>query len=167
MDWGAEVEKAFDDWFPRLYRYAASRLPGAEEEAEDVVGEAFLAFISKMDRFRGDSSAYTWLFTVVRRKVADRWRRGSRLERLEAGEEPRSAYAGPEAAALESSERKAVRDVLARMPREGRYALVMKYIEGLSQKDLAMILGKSEKATESVMTRARAIFRKLYTEVKG
>jgi RNA polymerase sigma-70 factor (ECF subfamily) len=167
MDWSAEVEKAFDDWFPRLYRYAASRLPGAEDEAEDVVGEAFLAFMSKMDGFRGDSSAYTWLFTVVRRKVADRWRRGSRLERLEDGEEPRSPYAGPETAALESAKRQAVRDALARMPREGRYALVMKYVEGFSQKDIARILGKSEKAAESVMTRARDIFRKLYAEVGG
>lgn len=162
----AEVAAAFEAHFTPLYRFALSRLPGAEEEAADAVQEAFLALAASPRAFRGDSSLSTWLHAVVRNRTADRWRRAARRERMER----RTALAaetpdGPEDGLFREADRVAVRDALAAVPAEGRYALIMKYVDGMPQKEMARILGKNEKAVESVLFRARAAFRSAYREV--
>lgn len=59
-----------------LFRYALGRL-GRRDLAEDVVQETFLAALAAGGRFQGRSSARTWLVAILRRKVADRMRRGA------------------------------------------------------------------------------------------
>jgi RNA polymerase sigma-70 factor, ECF subfamily len=162
-----DAAAAFNEHFESLYRFALSRLPGAEEDAADVVQEAFLLLASPSHGYRGESAVSTWLYSVVRHKIADRWRRAARRERMarDAGWAAAAESVGPETAALRNAQRETVRDVLASIAAEGRYALIMKYVDGLPQKEIARILGKSEKAAESVLFRARKEFERTYREV--
>jgi RNA polymerase sigma-70 factor (ECF subfamily) len=57
-----------------LYRFARARV-GRREVAEDLVQETFLAALQASDRFRGSSSPRTWLLAILRRKLADHYRR--------------------------------------------------------------------------------------------
>lgn len=57
-----------------MYRYALKRL-GDPSLAEEIVQESFLAGLKSRDSFRGQSSVSTWLFAILRRKVADHYRR--------------------------------------------------------------------------------------------
>jgi RNA polymerase sigma factor (sigma-70 family) len=58
----------------RLLRFARAKLP-QRADAEDVVQEAFIAFVRSMDRFRGDCDLETYLFSLIRRKIIDSYRR--------------------------------------------------------------------------------------------
>src|SRR3954449_13411451 len=58
-----------------LYRYAAARV-GGREPAEDLVQETFLAALQSRDRFQHRSSVRTWLFSILRHKIIDHYRRG-------------------------------------------------------------------------------------------
>ncbi len=58
----------------RLLRFARAKLP-QRADAEDVVQEAFIAFVRSLDRFRGDCDLETYLFSLIRRKIIDSYRR--------------------------------------------------------------------------------------------
>ena len=60
----------------RLESFAGSRLP-QRADAEDVVQETFIAFIKSLDAFRQASSVESYLFSILRRKIADTYRSGS------------------------------------------------------------------------------------------
>jgi len=60
-----------------LYRYAVPRV-GNPADAEDLVQETFLSALESYSEFRGDSSVRTWLFTILRRKIIDYYRKKGR-----------------------------------------------------------------------------------------
>jgi RNA polymerase sigma-70 factor, ECF subfamily len=176
------LRSAFDGSYVALYRFVLQRLPGREEEAEDITMEAFQALAEALNApegrgaFGGRSSAYTWLCAVAKRKIVDRYRRELRLPRISydplelrelpsegpAGGPLTSTAFGPEELCLDSERRERVRACLEALPPERRYALILKYVDGLSVAELARILGKSDKAAEALLSRARESFADLY-----
>lgn len=58
----------------RLLRFARAKLP-QRADAEDVVQDAFIAFVHSLDRFRGECDLETYLFSLIRRKIIDSYRR--------------------------------------------------------------------------------------------
>jgi len=57
----------------RLLNFAAARLP-QRADAEDIVQEALIAFIKGLDSFRDAATLETYLFTILRNKICDRYR---------------------------------------------------------------------------------------------
>lgn len=60
----------------QLYGYAMSKT-SKPELAEDLVQETFLAALKSLDNFKGLSSERTWLFTILKFKIADHYRKAS------------------------------------------------------------------------------------------
>ena len=64
-----------------MLSYAARQL-GDDELAEDVVQDAFVAAFDRADAFRGEAALKTWVFAILKNKIADalrgRYRRQSR-----------------------------------------------------------------------------------------
>lgn len=58
-----------DRYQGRQLAFARSRLPNPSD-AEDLVQETFIAFLRSLDAFRGEGSIETYLFTILRRKIA-------------------------------------------------------------------------------------------------
>ncbi len=70
-----------------LFRFARARL-GDRTLAEDLVQETLLAALQSRDRFEERSSVRTWLFSILRHKIADAYRRGEAAEAGGAGKSP-------------------------------------------------------------------------------
>ncbi len=51
---------------------------GAAQDAEDVVAETFLRVVNGLHSFDGRSSFRTWLYSIARNQLRDRWRRSGR-----------------------------------------------------------------------------------------
>jgi RNA polymerase sigma factor (sigma-70 family) len=60
----------------RLLAFARARLGAAD--AEDVVQDTFMVLLQRLGSYRGEASLETFLFAILRRKVAD-WFRGRRF----------------------------------------------------------------------------------------
>jgi RNA polymerase sigma-70 factor (ECF subfamily) len=80
-----------------LFRYALIRLRD-RTAAEDVVQEAFLAALKGREEFRGQASVKTWLVGILKHKIMDHFRKGSR-------EIPVSSLTSPEDSAEEFFDR--------------------------------------------------------------
>lgn len=168
---GAEqrlVERHLDP----LYEFVHYRLGGRREEVEDVVQETFLAALQGIGGFDGRSSLHTWLCGIAKNKI-----RGARARTRPRSLEEALAGADPEidailaevareplpASVLERREtQELVGATLSSLTPEYRAALLAKYVEGLSTEELARRAGKSAKAAESTLTRARTAFARVF-----
>lgn len=79
-----------DKYADDLFGYAMTKSSSAEL-AEDFVQETFLSALTALDKFKGNSSERTWLFAILKNKIADHYRKAS--TRYEVGE---NAFKGDE-----------------------------------------------------------------------
>jgi RNA polymerase sigma-70 factor (ECF subfamily) len=166
----AALEALYERYLPSLWRYACSQLVGDVHAAEDVVSETFLAAVRQIGRLDPDGgSVIGWLTAIARHKVADVRRGRLRLAPVDTASIPEDVgpirTADPPAAAEAAEVRSSVRSVMAAMDDADRLALEWKYVDGLSVREMADRLGRTEKSVESVLFRARAAFRTLFERI--
>jgi len=159
-DAGAAPRQA-DLAFDRLYRssrddvyaYVASLLrdPAAAEEVTAVAFERAYRKRSRFDPHRGEPRA--WLFGIARNAALDELRRRGRQAEL-AAEPADLAAVGAEESAAASEQRLAVSAALASLiPRE-RELIALKFFAGLSNREIAAVLGLSESNAGTRLHRA-------------
>jgi RNA polymerase sigma-70 factor (ECF subfamily) len=154
-----------------IYGYVSQRLTPRRELVEDVVQEVFLVGLQKLDTFAGESSVQGWLLGIARHKVEDIYR--ARLREPEefsaADETATSAMAVLPAIEEELDKARAqekTHRILERLPEEYGVALLWRYWEQRSTREIAAQTGKTEKAIERLLARARARFRDLWEATK-
>ncbi len=178
----AGEESAFDvffsEYFPRVYRFARSRLGGDDDGAEEVAQVTLIKALAKVGTYRGEAALFTWLCTLCRHEIA-RWfeRTGRRAHVSLADDSPDTLAILETIAALsgDDPEQEYQRSELSRLVHvaldhlPGRYgdALAWKYLEGLSVEEIAQRLGLGYKAAESLLTRARQAFREAFALLAG
>jgi RNA polymerase sigma-70 factor (ECF subfamily) len=158
-----------------LYEFVHYRIGGDSDRAQDVVQDTFLVALERMHAFDGRSSLYTWLCGIAKNKIraqhSERARRTARsLDDVLAGADAEIdailAQIEREPLPLEVIERRETRDLvgatLSSLPPEYKRTLVEKYVEGRSLAEIAARAGKGEKATESLLTRARVAFARVF-----
>jgi RNA polymerase sigma factor (sigma-70 family) len=132
-----------------------------DQDAEDVVQEAYLRALRSFDRYRG-GDARVWMLTIVR-NTCYTWLRQNRAaqaagvaanvdERVEIAGDP---AAEPEAQFIQQVDRQFLREALAALPAEFREALVLRELEGLSYKEIADIADVPLGTVMSRLARAR------------
>ena len=146
----------------RIVNYAAAMVHD-QGIAEDVAQETFVRAWRGLDRFRAESSFKTWLYRIasnVARTCLDRRGRQARVgdrsldddaERLQAGDVP-SAAPDAETALVT---RETIDRALAELPEELRLALVLRDVEGLDYKEIAVVTRAPIGTVESRIFRAR------------
>jgi RNA polymerase sigma-70 factor (ECF subfamily) len=128
--------------------------------------------LERMHAFDGRSSLYTWLCGIAKNKIrsARRTRPARSLDGVLESADPEIdailSQIEREPLPLAIIERRETRDLvgatLSSLPPEYKRALVEKYIEGRSVAEIAERRGRGEKATESLLTRARVAFVKVF-----
>jgi RNA polymerase sigma-70 factor (ECF subfamily) len=150
---------AFDTSLPRVYGYVLSRC-GQQALAEDVTAETFLAAVDAVRRHDPPPVSTAWLVGVARHKLVDHWRRQGREERgLHALETVDSGDDDPWDERIDAIR---ARDVLATLTPHHRAALTLRYLDDLSVPEVAALLQRTVHATEALLVRARAAFRRSY-----
>lgn len=148
----AEVFRDYGAYVPGLLR----RLGVAEREVEDVAQDVFTVVHRQLPTFRGDSTIKTWLCGITLR-VARSHLRLARVRRLFLGEppvEPRSEPAQLESALLAERVRLLQR-ALDELPEQQRRVFVLYELEELSIREIAQLLGRSEKTAYTRLYAAR------------
>ena len=157
------LETLYEGYRERLLRFVIIRVGGDSVIAEDIVQETFTAALISLSGFRFRSSPYTWLCAIAQHKIADHYRRqppvqdGAELS-LDylAADESRDATASSIEKWLESQETvDMVRRALHDLPADYSSVLRYKYFDGLSVNEIGFELGRTPKAVEGLLSRAR------------
>ncbi len=160
----------FKEYFPRLFRFALSRVDNDPALAEEVVQRTMCIVVRKMATYRGEALLFTWLCQICRNEMSAVFRQRGDLYRADipiedhpavqaALESIRTEDYRPESARRREEVAQFVRATLQHLPSHYAKALEMKYVNGNSVQEIARELELSEKATESLLTRARKAFK--------
>lgn len=142
-----------------VYSYVRWRLSPREDQVEDVVQQVFLSAWESLAGFRGQSSVRAWLLGIARHKIQDLYR--ARLVTLDSLPE-RDSGPGVEETVHAQVTAERVRAALDRLPELYRIVLLWRYWEKMSTEEMARQTGKSAKAIERLLARAREQFRRCY-----
>jgi RNA polymerase sigma factor (sigma-70 family) len=156
IDFEALYRSSRDD----LYAYVATLLRD-RAAAEDVTAQAF----ERAFRRRGSFSARrgtprAWLFGIARNAALDELRRQRRVASLAEESPAEETTAGAEEAAEHALRRQAVRAGLATLEARERELIALKFFAGLSNSELARVVGVSESNAGTLLHRTVQKLRK-------
>jgi len=159
---------AFEELVRRTYvdTYTlAMRLTGNEEDARDVVQEAYLRAWKGIRRFRGDSAFTTWMYRITANAsytLVER-RRRRRTTQLDDVDDPidRRLDAQPDRLAESSAGLEHLSAALDQLPPSLRTLVILKDVYGLSHEAIAEELGISVAAAKVRLHRGRKRLRNL------
>jgi RNA polymerase sigma-70 factor (ECF subfamily) len=160
--WSIMYDRHVAEVFGFVYHLVGGNRGLAEELNQDV----WLTVVQNFDRFDPCKGRFRdWLFGIARHRVSRHYRSRSPCLLMDDGTDPdgeTDAGAIPSLELLEEVERvQILRAALIRLDAAHRDVLVGKYLEGRSVPEIADRTGRSAKAVESLLTRARARLREL------
>jgi RNA polymerase sigma-70 factor (ECF subfamily) len=162
----ASLAILYERYVKGVWRYVHTHLSRDYEAAEDVVSETFLAAIRTVQAFDPErGTVYGWLLGIARNKLRDHWRRAERVAAVQAIKANELAHLDSidaDHGAIAAETRHAATHTLDAMDDAERLALEWKYVDSLSVREIAGRLGRTEKAVEAILYRARHSFRTFY-----
>jgi RNA polymerase sigma-70 factor, ECF subfamily len=160
---------AFRTLFERYHRRAYALALGVlrhQDDALDVVQDAFIKAHKYLDKFEGNSSFYTWLYRIVMNLAIDHLRKHRRVKPVELDDSrveeatddallPRILGGNPGRALLDKEIRKRIDQALDELSENHRSVLVMRELEGLSYEEMAAAMSCSKGTIMSRLFHAR------------
>jgi len=159
---GQAWRNLFEWHFEAVYRYCLGLACGRQDIAEEIAQQVFVTAAGRVNKFKPKKGTFrSWLLGIAK----------NRFMKLESKEQRRKRYETE--FSTESSEREnrrseelLVYEALARLPVRCRLVLEAKYLEGLTVKEIAETEGRTVKATESLLSRAREKFAQVYKRMR-
>jgi RNA polymerase sigma-70 factor (ECF subfamily) len=157
----AELDRAFSELYRThlrdVYSYAYYRV-GNHHDAEDLTEQAFLQAYRHFERARRESNGRPlrpWLIRIAHNLASNYYRdRARRPEaNIEAIEPPMHPH-GTERVVEGREELREVIDKLQDLPDDRREALIMRFALGMSNREIARALGRTDGATKVLIHRA-------------
>jgi RNA polymerase sigma-70 factor (ECF subfamily) len=144
-----------------VFRYLRTRTI-TEDDAAELTAVAFERALTAMPRYRPTGGGFlAWLLRIARNAAIDAGRRACAVPLVVDVPDERRV-AAPEASALESEARSTLVAAVNRLPEVQREAIVLRYAARLTAREIGEILGKSDQATQKVLSRALATIRETY-----
>lgn len=157
--------KRMEKYRQRLTKFVEKRVDNFLD-VEEIVQDTMISAMDSLPTFKGKSSEFTWLCAIARHEIGDFYRRKkikqivfSRLPWLK---ELVDEALGPELAYQELETKTRILKTFKNISEGYTRILRLKYIEGLSMKQIADKLNLTVKAVESRLTRARLAFQLEY-----
>lgn len=158
----------YERHLPAVYRYVAGKV-ALPEVAEDLTSEAFRQAWSCRRAYRGRGTFRAWLFSIVRRSVADHYRHHRPAATLEAAvvDRLRDSAPGPEDEALREDQSRTTRELLAGLSEEQREVLSLRFAAELTYAEIGTVIGKRDEAVKKIAQRALEAIRGRQTHAES
>jgi RNA polymerase sigma-70 factor (ECF subfamily) len=156
--WLKRFHEQFEDY---LFNYIARKVE-RPEDAEEILQDVFVSAIYSLPSFSGRALLKSWLTSIARHEIADFYRKQKikriLFSRLPILETIADQALSPEMALEEREIKEKIVSCFLSLSEGYRQVLRLKYIEGYTAKKIAFLTGKSVKAVESRLGRARHAF---------
>jgi RNA polymerase sigma-70 factor, ECF subfamily len=138
--------------YGQVWRLCASLVD--EQSADDLAQETFVRAIRSLRRFRGESSARTWLLAIARHTCLDELRSRSRRRRRDDSRGTQDAHRG--VAVADASQEIVIADLIGQLEPARRAAFVLTQTLGLSYDEAAQVCECPPGTIRSRVARARS-----------
>lgn len=150
-------EQLFERHFDSIFDFFSHKISG---DVGDLVQRTFLGCVEARDRFAGASSFRTFLFAIARHELYGYFRSRKKHAQLDFSVSSLADMApGPSTLARARTTREAILGALRELPLDFQLVVELRYWEGLSGPDLAVVLDVPEGTVRSRIRRAIELLR--------
>ncbi len=144
----------YDAYMERIYRFVYFRVED-QQTAEDITSQVFLKAWNNLDRFSFSRTPYlAWLYTIAHNAVIDHYRTRKVTTAIDDVQLSQQDHAEAVENDIDlSAEMKLVKEALTLLTDDQQKVLTLKFIEGLSNHEIARHLGKREGAIRALQMR--------------
>lgn len=135
-----------------IYRYIFFRLNQDDEETKDIVSAVFLKAWKRIDTFTNHISFQAWIYRIAHNTLIDHYRtkkKYSRLEDIEIEFNPDTEDKFDTAIAI-----KEIAKAMKKLTAEQKQVITLKFVEELTNKEIAFVMNKQEDAVRALQCRA-------------
>jgi len=156
----------------RIYR-AARAILRDEQEAEDVMQQAFVNAFTHLRQYNGSARFQTWLTRIAINEALARIRRQGRYEAFDEDDASiealvsRDPAENPERSAFSGELRGLLEWAIDELPDGVREVFMLREVEGLTTAEVAECLGVSDDVVKTRLSRGRAALRELLMRRTG
>jgi RNA polymerase sigma-70 factor (ECF subfamily) len=149
----------YDHYQPQIYRFLYLKVAG-REEAEDLTHQVFLSAWLGIPRYKHRGFPFSsWLYQIARNQVVDHYRARKEAVSLEGIDPEAFAERFDEADMDKSLEVERAIGMIRSLKQEYQDVLILRFVEDLSVKEVASMMGKSEGAIKLLQHRALRVLR--------
>ena len=148
----------YNEFSQLVYNLSLNYLQNTED-SQEATQDVFVKIYSKIEGFNNKSSLKTWIYRITINHCLDVIKSKNRKYRLfftRENEDYDSVDFNHPGVEMESKEEVSkIFGEIDNLPEKQKTALILKSIEGLPQKEIAIVMKMNEKAVESLLSRAR------------
>ena len=150
----------YDRYSGKIHSYILYRV-GDENLAEDLTANVFIKMLDAIKSSNSWQMSFSgWLYRIAHNAVIDNFRRSKNQNTLPLDERLVAAFDDPVSAVETKLASESVKEAMDFLTDEQQLVIELKFLEGLSNLDVATIMGKSEGAVKSLQYRALAALRR-------
>ena len=156
----------YELFMPRVYRYISFRISD-ENMAQDLTSIVFEKALTKFGGFNPQKASFsTWIFTIACNTVIDHYRVYKKHEDVVTNVETKTMaqYPSPEDEVIKAENTKRLRIFLSRLNKREQEAIILKYSNGMSNREIGEILNLTETNVGSILCRTIRKLRDSFVE---
>jgi RNA polymerase sigma-70 factor, ECF subfamily len=156
----------YEQFMPKIYRYISFRIRD-ENMSQDLTSIVFEKALVKFSSFNSQKASFsTWIFTITRNTVIDYYRTHKQDIYLEP--ETRiydtAQYSSPEDQSIKNEKTKRLKLFISKLNRREQEAIILKYSNGMSNREIAEVLHLTETNVGSILCRTIRKLRNSFVE---
>jgi RNA polymerase sigma-70 factor (ECF subfamily) len=162
----AAFAELYEQFMPKIYRYITFRIRD-ENMAQDLTATVFEKAFTKFDGFNPQKAAFsTWIFTIARNTVIDHYRIYGKHEEVVPNVETKTTanFPSPEEEVIQAENTRKLRTFITQLNKREQEAIILKYSNGMSNREIAQILNLTESNVGSILCRTVGKLRKNFVE---
>jgi RNA polymerase sigma-70 factor (ECF subfamily) len=160
----AAFGQVYERYFDKVYSYLSFKL-GNPTEAEDLAGQVFLKAMESLRGYKWTGVPFqSWLFRIAHNLMVDNLRRRSKRtsEPLDEALPDRRPHTDPEQRLAEKLTRQGLIEAVERLTELQKQVIHLKFAAGLSNAEVAQIMGKTEGAVKALQHAALQALQRQY-----
>ena len=166
---GDAFGRLYDMHVDRVYRHIYYRT-GNETDAEDLTQQVFLKAWQAIHRYKKTASPFiAWLMTISQNLVIDFYRTRYKRDKayLEADITADESVPSPEQVTEARFDQQQVRRAILQLPKDQQQVVLLRFVEGFQNAEIASIVGKSEGAIRVILHRGLVALRYILGKENG
>lgn len=162
------VSALYEGYAKAVFRYISYRVE-SDMIAEDLTAEVFLRMVRGLPRYQDSGAPFgAWLYRIAATQLADHHRAKKRRAAEPLSDNQASDDTDPFGKTAKAQEQAQLRRALASLPQDDQNLLILRFMQGLPNAEVAAILGKSDAAIRVMQHRAlKALAKALGTDSKA
>ena len=152
----AAVSELYNLHVDRIYQYVRYRT-GDDQTAEDITAEVFLRAIESLGSYNDQGAPFiAWLYRIAQARIVDFWRSSKRRQTAPLDDPllQDGLVATDEDIDVDFLQHQSLQSALEQLTDEQQNVIILKFVQGLGNAEIAQILGKTEGAVKALQRRA-------------